>query len=425
MRFGWPLPVGWLDIGGLGRGRTHLDPFLASAVSSADFGLPPSSGAEPSHAERSPVISLNPLRIPVSPAVLMVSWGCLLLGSGCASHAILARNMPAEWRAQPVSNAQTVALSKLASATIPQDLIAEGDIITVEITVGLRKEDNASVVLRVKNGQVDPPNIGPIQVVGLTTQEAEGVIRTAAIQQEVYKNPSVTVDLTRPKLNRITVTGAVNTPKTVELRPGNSDLLQAITAAGGLAKEAGTIVEIRHPGYQPGSTAGGTSPAIADNPANGVISASGEVVPASSGAKSLRVDLASLGSENLSIPTLADGTVVWVDKQDPLPIKVDGLVRHPGHFPIPVGENLTVLDAISLAQGMSSQVADKIYVIRRRPGVAEPQLFQVSYSKAKRDGNRENILLQPGDIVTVEQTPATVVIDVIKAATFGIQGRLF
>lgn len=360
-----------------------------------------------------------------SSTVLMVSWGLLLFGSGCASNAILARNMPAEWRAQPVSNAQTVALSKLASATIPQDLIAEGDIITVDVTVGLRKEDNASVVLRVKDGCVDPPNIGPVQVVGLTTQEAEGVIRTAAMQQEVYRNPSVTVDLTRPKLNRITVTGAVNTPKTVELRPGNSDLLQAITAAGGLAKEAGTIVEIQHPGYQPGSTAGGRSPAIAENPTDGVISASGEAVGATPvAATSLRVDLASLGQQKVAIPTLTDGTVIWVEKQDPLPVKVDGLVRHPGHYPIPVGENLTVLDAISLAQGMSSQVADKIYVIRRRPGIAEPQLFQVSYSRAKRHGE-ENILLQPGDIVEVEQTPATVFIDVLKMATFGIQGRLF
>jgi polysaccharide export outer membrane protein len=370
-------------------------------------------------------MSLNSRHNLTAAAVLMVSWGTLLFGSGCASSAVLVRNMPPEWRAQPVSNAQTVALSKLASATIPQDLIAEGDIVTVEITVGLRKEDNASVVLRVKDGAVDPPNIGPVQVVGLTTQEAEGVIRTAAIQQDVYKNPSVTVDLTRPKLNRITVTGAVNTPKTVELRPGNSDLLQAITAAGGLAKEAGTIVEIQHPGYQPGSTAGGRMPAIAENTADGVISASGESVAATpTAAKSIKVDLASLGEQKVSIPTLADGTVIWVEKQDPLPVKVDGLVRHPGHYPIPVGENLTVLDAISLAQGMSSQVADKIFVIRRRPGVAEPQLFQVSYSRAKRVGS-ENILLQPGDIVAVEQTPATVVLDVLKMATFGIQGRLF
>ena len=162
-----------------------------------------------------------------------------MFAQGCTAQAIRARNLPAEWRARPVANAQTIELSRLASATIPQDLIAEGDLITVDITVGLRKEDNATVVLRVKNGTVDPPYIGPVQVVGLTTQEAEGLIRTAAIKQDVYREPSVTVDLTRPKVNRITVAGAVNTPKTVELRPGNSDLLQAITAAGGLAKEAG------------------------------------------------------------------------------------------------------------------------------------------------------------------------------------------
>ena len=126
----------------------------------------------------------------------------------------------------------------------------------------------------------------------------------------------------------------------------------------------------------------------------------------------------------MGIPTLTDGTVIWVDKQDPLPLTVVGLVNAAGQFEFPVGQSLSVLDAISLSRGISSPVANKIYVIRKRSGVAEPQLIQVSYSKAKRDG-RENILLQPGDVVSVEQTPATVLLDVLKTANIGITGRAF
>ena len=349
-----------------------------------------------------------------------------LVCQGCATNAMLARELPREWHAVAASNAQTVDLSKLASATIPQDLIAQGDVISIDLRVGMKKDDNPTFTARVQdNGEVDLPYIGGIPIVGLTMLEAEDAIRTAAINRNVYRDPLITVSMKSPKVNRITVIGAVNKPGTIELRPGNCDLLQAITAAGNLSDDAGTIVEVRHPGFQPGTAPEERSPAVADGAADGVISAGGESVTATpTGAKTLKVDLASIGKEGVGIPTLTDGTVIWVDKQDPLPLTVVGLVNAAGQFEFPVGQSLSVLDAISLSRGISSPVANKIYVIRKRSGVAEPQLIQVSYSKAKRDG-RENILLQPGDVVSVEQTPATVLLDVLKTANIGITGRAF
>ncbi len=364
---------------------------------------------------------------------LLIQWAgytaclyALLICQGCASGAMLARDLPREWHAVAANNVQTVDLSKLAGATIPQDLIAQGDVITVDLRVGLKKDDNPNFLTRVQeNGEIDLPYIGNVPIVGMNMLEAEQAIRTAAIRRNVYRDPKVTVSMTRPRVNRITVIGAVNKPGTYELRPGNTDLLQAITAAGNLAKEAGTIVEVRHPGFQPGTAPQGRSPAVADGSVEGVISASGELSTITgTGAKTLKVDLASIGKEGVGIPTLTDGTVIWVDKQDPLPLTVVGLVAAPGQFEFPVGQDLSVLDAISLSKGINSPVANKIYVIRKRPGIKEPALIQVSYSKAKRDG-RENILLQPGDVVSVEQTPATVIVDVIKTASFGINGRAF
>ena len=339
---------------------------------------------------------------------------------------MLARDLPREWHAVAATNAQTVDLSKLAGATIPQDLIAHGDVIAIDLRVGLKKDDNPNFTTRVQeNGEIDLPYIGNVPIVGMNMLEAEQAIRTAAIRRNVYRDPKVTVSMTRPRVNRITVIGAVNKPGTYELRPGNSDLLQAITAAGNLAKEAGTIVEVRHPGFQPGTAPQDRNPAVADDRADGVISASGEAAPVvPTGAKTLKVDLASIGKEGVGIPTLTDGTVIWVDKQDPLPLTVVGLVNTSGQFEFPVGQNLSLLDAVSLSNGISSPVANKIYVIRKRPGVEEPMLIQVSYSKAKRDG-RENILLQPGDVVSVEQTPATVLLEVLNVAKFGITGRAF
>ena len=54
---------------------------------------------------------------------------------------MLARELPREWQAVPVTNAQTIDLTKLASATIPQDIISHGDVLSVDIIVAGRKED--------------------------------------------------------------------------------------------------------------------------------------------------------------------------------------------------------------------------------------------------------------------------------------------
>ena len=339
----------------------------------------------------------------------------------------MARELPREWQAVPVTNAQTIDLTKLASETIPQDIIAKGDVLAVDILVGGRKEDfvqpmKASVK---EDGQIDLALIGSVPVTGLNMLEAQDAIRNAAMTRDVYRDPQVAVSMSRERKNRITVIGAVGKPGIVELRPGNSDLLQAITVAGGLTKDAGTIVEVRHPGFQAGTSPRQRSPSIADGSGSGVISASGQTTEADfSSPKTLKVDLVSIGSEGVQIPMLTDGMVISVEKRDPLPLTVDGLVRAPGQYEFPVGKNITVLDAVALSHGLSSPVADKIYVLRKRPGNGEPGRIQVSRSKAIRDP-RENIMLQPGDVVEVAQTPATVFIDTLKLATFGIQGRVF
>jgi protein involved in polysaccharide export with SLBB domain len=72
-----------------------------------------------------------------------------------------------------------------------------------------------------------------------------------------------------------------------------------------------------------------------------------------------------------------------------------------------------VLDAIAMAGGVSSPVADKVYVIRHIDGELEPAVIQVSIAKAKRSGD-ENMLLTTGDLVSVESTIATQSLDTLS-----------
>jgi polysaccharide export outer membrane protein len=80
-----------------------------------------------------------------------------------------------------------------------------------------------------------------------------------------------------------------------------------------------------------------------------------------------------------------------------------------------------LLDALSLAGGTSNQLADKIFVIRQVAGSKNPAVIQVSYREAKRSAD-SNLRLGPGDVVSVEQTPATVLMDVVNIVRFGVTG---
>lgn len=71
-----------------------------------------------------------------------------------------------------------------------------------------------------------------------------------------------------------------------------------------------------------------------------------------------------------------------------------------------------MLDSLAMAGGCSSPVAEKVLVIRHLPDHKEPVRIAVSIQAAK--SGQDNIALAPGDTVMVEQTPETVVVDIIK-----------
>jgi hypothetical protein len=71
-------------------------------------------------------------------------------------------------------------------------------------------------------------------------------------------------------------------------------------------------------------------------------------------------------------------------------------------------------------------VADKVFVIRRLPNMPEPAVIQVSIADAKRDGN-ENLRLASGDLVSVERTMSTVMVDTVMTVFrvgFSVGGNL-
>ncbi len=110
---------------------------------------------------------------------------------------------------------------------------------------------------------------------------------------------------------------------------------------------------------------------------------------------------------------LDDGDVLMVEKRDPLPIDVIGLVGKPGQIRLPANQDLRLLDAIALAGGQSTPYVDKIHLLRRVKGSDQPLVVEISLRKAKATGEG-NFLLGPGDVVSLEQSPANFAMEMLK-----------
>jgi polysaccharide export outer membrane protein len=350
-------------------------------------------------------------------ALVAAQWGL----AGCARNILSVDRLPARFEAPRVTNVQQLDLSRLAGATVSSELIERGDVLQVTIGSGVSNDEMLTVPLRVaEDGTANVPIVGGVPVAGLELEGSEQAIRAAAITRNVYRNPQVTVTLKQKRINRVTVVGAVKKPGVYDVSRSSSHLLAALVAAGGLSEDASNDVEIRRgrPATATGGpydpTAGsdrvaGTPAQLAGYPGQPVPPASAQLIPTAN----VHIDLAAAAMQGDSGVPVGDGDVVMVIKRVPKPVHVIGLVSKPGQYELPANQQMRMLDAVAMAGGLSSQVADKVYVIRQVPNEPEPVVIQVSIQDAKTNG-RENLALAPGDVVSIEQTPATVMLEALK-----------
>jgi polysaccharide export outer membrane protein len=340
-----------------------------------------------------------------------------LLGlGGCTADGVYTTaRLPVELQAPPVVNVQTIDLSRLAGPPVNNDVIERGDVIEVSIAAGLSPDDVTRIPVRVgDDGTALLPEVGPVQLAGLDVTTVEQTIAATCSQRGFYRQPQVTVGVRDQRRNRITVVGAVKEPGVHQLPRSTSYLLSAIILAGGLAEDAGPKIEIRYP---TGDSALAGSPPAEPGP-NGV-QLTGMNAPSGGGVAYVCLNLTDSSLREPGGRYLPDGSVITVEKRQPQPYHVIGLVQKPGEFEFPQNRELRLLGAIAQAGGTSLGLADKIYVIRPKPDGSGDAIIQVSLRRAKRT-QEENLRLQPGDVVSVEDTPATVLVQTIREARIGL-----
>jgi polysaccharide export outer membrane protein len=313
-----------------------------------------------------------------------------------------------------------MALAKLSTTALGDSRLQPGDLIEVTTFCGIAGEDPKPQTVRIdQRGVASVPIIGDVTLAGIDEQLAAGRITAAAIERQVYHRPQVTVKIAERAVHHVTVLGAVASPGTHRIPRGSCNVVAALAAAGGLTDEAGTEIEImRRQGRQlaadqPPVTEGGVELASFSPP--GLDAGNSEVI-----------DLADSQSNTATEYRLGDQDVVMVRPARKQVIHVLGLVRKPSQFDLPADQEVHVLDALALAGGKSSPVADKVLVIRRLPDEPEPAVIQVSLNSAKLNG-AENLRLAPGDVVSVEATALTSIVDTMTTVvrvTAGVGGNL-
>jgi len=349
-------------------------------------------------------------------ALLLVSVEAACTG-GCAHRVYTGATLPPEFLAPSVANVEAVDLSRLSHVAVSNELIDRGDVIDVTIVTDFDRLASTTTPVRVaEDGTANIPLVGAVPLAGMDLEDAEHGIASMAVHRGVFRNPHVTVTMRRQRKNRITVIGAVDAPGVYDLPRGGSSLLAALVAAGGLSEEAGADVEIRRGGLRSGAPQliQPEVPRTAGPPAENDVAAQLAGYETSGTAPEIfHVSLVQTAKEGDRSQMISDGDVIVVAKRAPKPVFVMGLVKKPGEIELPSSQDLYVLDAIALAGGRTMQLADKVLVRRQVEGEMEPIVIELSVAKAKRNAN-ENIRLAEGDIVSVEQTPVTVTMDVLR-----------
>lgn len=326
---------------------------------------------------------------------LVLCLGAFLSITGCRTVDYQAAKLPAHLHPAERVDPQSVDLARLSQATGRSDRVQPGDVLKVAVNTGIEERPVEPWDLRVDDdGTVDVPLVGPVTVASLKWSEVDQAVRQVSIERGIYRDPKVAVSLEKRDTMRVTVLGAVDKPGLYELPAIGSDLVAALSAAGGLTKDAETVIEIHRPAQTGNPNAYG-------NPQRG----------AHSGVT--RIDLVQASQGGAPNLILVDGSTVMVPKRPIEQVSVIGVVHKSGQYEIPPDRKMRLLDAIAQAGDRRIQFANRVSIIRQNPDGGEPIVIGASVSRARRNGN-ENILLAPGDVVSVDETPLTTTLETLQ-----------
>lgn len=260
--------------------------------------------------------------------------------------------------------------------------LGPNDSITIQC---LNEDEFTNAPIRIDtDGKITLPRVGRIQAAGLSVQQLEKDL-TSRLRTYLVE-PQVVVRLAEVRSQPVSVVGSVKSPGVHQLE-GTKTLLEVLSLAGGLSDDAGRTVKVtRRPewGAIPLATA------HADETKKFSVA---------------EVDLRELidaktPANNIEI---RPNDVISVPRAEM--IYVVGEVRRPGSFTLSSRESLTVLQALSLAEGLAPTANPRSAKILR--GGSEAARTEVPVNLAKLlSGQSADGPMRAGDILFVPSNKA-------------------
>lgn len=245
-------------------------------------------------------------------------------------------------------------------------------------------------------GNIQLPLAGKIHAAGLTVEELQEAIGKQL--SRVMNQPEVSVAIAEYRNHPVSVLGAVRNPGVYQVS-GQKTLYEILSMAGGLNPDAGNKVKIAR------EVSAGHLPLP-----NAKLDESGRFEV---GELNVR-DLVEAKTPENNIAVLADD-VITVPKAEL--VYVVGAVRKPGGFALVEKEQISVLQAVSLAEGLEQVAGAKNARILRQsaPGGKRSEL-PVNVARIL-DGRDHDVELQANDILFVPvSVPKSASIRAIEAA---------
>ena len=246
------------------------------------------------------------------------------------------------------------------------------------------------------SGEISMPLLGAIQSTGLTARELEGVIEIKL--RQYMKDPHVGVFVTTVESHPVSVVGAVKKPGVFQVR-GTKTVLEMLSMAEGLSDDAGDLVLVmRGAGLQFGSDS------THDNNSDSAVPAN----PADNDTIKINLkDLLESGDQRYNVPVYP-GDIVKVTRGGI--VYVIGEVKKPGGFVLKSDQNMSVLKAIALAEGLTSTSAkSRTKIIRTDEHSGKRVEFPIDLGKVLA-GKAPDTPLKPADIVFVPNSSGKTVL---------------
>ncbi|MFN7933213.1 MAG: polysaccharide biosynthesis/export family protein [Bryobacteraceae bacterium] len=230
------------------------------------------------------------------------------------------------------------------------------------------------------NGQLDLPLIGSIAAGGLTVDQLRTQV-SKRLEAQV-RHPVVSISVVEFGSQPVSILGAVNNPGVHQLR-GRRSLAEVISLAGGLRTDAGYVIKI--------------SREIRQNAVpvpSAKLDATGQYSVAE-----IRVNQILEATNPEQNILIRPHDVITVPPAEM--VYVLGAVRKPGGFPLRERESISVLHALSLAEGFGPTPAPQDTVIlRKTEGATDRRQIALDLKKILA-GRSPDVLLQAEDVLLV------------------------